>query len=408
VAINNPTSLEGLVVDGCFFENMKGQGSEQGQAVFVDEPGTGPVAVRIVNNEFNLTENWAVRLIRCRDAVIANNVSRNHRFGVALGSQGPVISMTRVQDVTIEGNVVVSYSDGAIDLTPSSATVSRNIRIGGNQFVSAQNAVEDVIIGGTAPGSTGAPEEVVIEGNLFYKSGRNIASLRINSCLRLICNDNLFDVLSVSSGNVGAIQLRGDGEGAGTANYNGPFTFSGNQLFGSTSGGSLYLFDLVSTLCTSGVLMEFRDNRGTGGTATFRSGASVTDVNVSLDGQGVDGFTFSGTVAPLFSHVRAGVVWPPVKSQTATPYTVTVDDDTILADATAGAITLNLPAVAGLRGKRLTVTRTSAANSVILDGSGAETIDGAATKSLDTQYATITIVCDGAAWYSVSRAGTIT
>lgn len=73
-------------------------------------------------------------------------------------------------------------------------------------------------------------------------------------------------------------------------------------------------------------------------------------------------------------------------------------------DAAAGTITATLPAAASSAGMRLTFKKITAANSLIIDGAGAETIDGAATKTCATQWAALTIYCDGVAWFIESTA----
>lgn len=79
---------------------------------------------------------------------------------------------------------------------------------------------------------------------------------------------------------------------------------------------------------------------------------------------------------------------------------------TVLADATGGAIVLTLPTAAsaysdGL-GRRYTAKKIdSGGNTVTLDGAGSETIDGATTKVLSAQYASVTIQSNGTAWFIV-------
>jgi hypothetical protein len=43
----------------------------------------------------------------------------------------------------------------------------------------------------------------------------------------------------------------------------------------------------------------------------------------------------------------------------------------------------------------------SGAGNVIIDGNASETIDGATTYTLTTQYESVTIVSDGATWWIV-------
>jgi len=96
-------------------------------------------------------------------------------------------------------------------------------------------------------------------------------------------------------------------------------------------------------------------------------------------------------------------------SKTAT-FTAFSDDatgspkDTYLCDATGGAITANLPAVADTRlGRRVCVIKTDASgNAVTVDGNAAETINGAATYSLAAQWKSVTLENTGTAWIVVA------
>lgn len=70
----------------------------------------------------------------------------------------------------------------------------------------------------------------------------------------------------------------------------------------------------------------------------------------------------------------------------------------------AGAVTLNLPAVAGLTaGTRIEVKDISgnaSTNNITIDANGSETIDGALTFVINTNYESVTLETDGTAWYS--------
>lgn len=80
------------------------------------------------------------------------------------------------------------------------------------------------------------------------------------------------------------------------------------------------------------------------------------------------------------------------------PYTVLVTDDVIRGDDTSGAITVNLPAVASSLGRKLRFKKLSASNSITVDGNASETIDGATTQALSSQYDSLTIICNGTSW----------
>lgn len=78
------------------------------------------------------------------------------------------------------------------------------------------------------------------------------------------------------------------------------------------------------------------------------------------------------------------------------------DDGLILADATAGALTVTLPSAANRKGHEVVVKRmNSGTNAVTVTAASGETIDGAATRALATQYDSLTLVSDGTNWVIV-------
>ncbi|MFH1745669.1 MAG: hypothetical protein ABIG44_01360 [Planctomycetota bacterium] len=87
--------------------------------------------------------------------------------------------------------------------------------------------------------------------------------------------------------------------------------------------------------------------------------------------------------------------------------TLTLDHlNRVLLIANTAARTLTLPAVAMARaGAWLRIVKTSAdVAAVTLDGSGAETIDGAGTYAdIDAQYDAVHLVCTGSEWIILSR-----
>lgn len=94
----------------------------------------------------------------------------------------------------------------------------------------------------------------------------------------------------------------------------------------------------------------------------------------------------------------------PTTSVTATTYTtlatdsvILVDDDTAAAEVT---VTLLAAATAG-DGFLLNIKKTGSTANVVIDGSGAETIDGATTNTLTTQYESVKLICDGTEWHII-------
>jgi len=88
-----------------------------------------------------------------------------------------------------------------------------------------------------------------------------------------------------------------------------------------------------------------------------------------------------------------------VNTKTAA-YTLTATDSVILADATTAAFQVTLPTAVGITGRQYTVKRiNSGANNVTAGCTDAETIDGATTFVLTTQYQSITVVSAGTVWF---------
>jgi len=81
-------------------------------------------------------------------------------------------------------------------------------------------------------------------------------------------------------------------------------------------------------------------------------------------------------------------------------------DKVIRADATSGTVTVTLVAAATAGdGFQIAVKKVdSSANTVIIDGSASETIDGAATLTLSTQYDVALLICDGSNWHVTNSA----
>lgn len=90
------------------------------------------------------------------------------------------------------------------------------------------------------------------------------------------------------------------------------------------------------------------------------------------------------------------------RTETAT-YTAVLSDEVILADATVGAFTINLPTAASAAGKQYTIKATSVAGgNVTIDANGSETIDGATTLVLSTTNRSVVIASTGSNWQILS------
>lgn len=82
-------------------------------------------------------------------------------------------------------------------------------------------------------------------------------------------------------------------------------------------------------------------------------------------------------------------------------YTVAATDDYVLVNASSGNVVISLMSAATVDGKKILVEKTdSSANTVTVDPSGAETIEGAATYVLTSQYQGVQVISDGTNWVS--------
>lgn len=88
---------------------------------------------------------------------------------------------------------------------------------------------------------------------------------------------------------------------------------------------------------------------------------------------------------------------------TTTALSVAANVFMVRVDATGGPVTITLPVANGNEGRQIAIKKVDASvNAVTVDGHAAETIDGAATFSLPTQYDTVVIYCNGSGWDVIS------
>jgi len=92
-------------------------------------------------------------------------------------------------------------------------------------------------------------------------------------------------------------------------------------------------------------------------------------------------------------------LYRPALTRVTTTYQAKLSDSYITGDSTGGAFTITLPPATGNIGARMFFKRINAgANAITISRSGAETIDGAATRSLASQWTVFRLFSDGANW----------
>ena len=166
---------------------------------------------------------------------------------------------------------------------------------------------------------------------------------------------------------------------------------------GGTAGGFVRMFSI------DGITYALPDDLSSGGTGSFlKKGAGPAGQPIWVALVAADLGT--GT-ADETKYLRGDLTWQigPTgegTTVTTTPYSVTAADYAVLVDATAGAITVDLPAAADADRRVLHVKKTdSSANAVTIDASGAETIEDATTQSLVLQGESLMLMSDGTQWW---------
>lgn len=81
-------------------------------------------------------------------------------------------------------------------------------------------------------------------------------------------------------------------------------------------------------------------------------------------------------------------------------YTITAIDDTIFVDTTSASVTITLPAAT--INKTIRIAKKVAANSLIIQRAGTDTIEGQTSLTITGQYSTIQLHSDGTStWYTM-------
>ena len=164
--------------------------------------------------------------------------------------------------------------------------------------------------------------------------------------------------------------------------------FVGDLLFGAHDGTSVE---------NSAGVFSFVDGPVSTGTVPLRlsfvtgnSGGTRTE-NLTVKASGNVGV---GTTTPNSTFVVNGSMQNKVDT-VASALTLNVTHNTVLGNATSGAFTITLPAcTTTIIGRRYMIMKTDASgNAVTVGRSGSDTINGATTNVLSTQYSKNTYVC---------------
>ena len=141
-------------------------------------------------------------------------------------------------------------------------------------------------------------------------------------------------------------------------------------------------------------------------------GSNATYISPGLDNVVVinsEGLTPTESNTMYYGNYK---VWPTFVSagkitaitHTDSPYTVQPEDWLILADTTAGSISIVLPDTTGIEGKHFVVKKTAPSNGTTLSaGDGSILIDGSTTYTMNSNYGIVWVAANGGQYWTIGQ-----
>ncbi len=256
------------------------------------------------------------------------------------------------------------------------------------------------------PGGDG----IHISGNYFHMTGTGFSQIPCDvSLINIKISGNIFFTESPSDANIGIFI----DSGATTA---ATWTIDGNTFLNMGYSAILYGNNHVvsnNRIKTTGASEQIALKSGTGHCVVnnvFQLGSGDRAVNnASGSAQFIKGnVLLGGAIVDGGDSISQPMGTTGVRERTANWTLQNENDNMVTMDATGGARTVTLPALASSLGADFFIKRmNSGGNAVTLARAGSDTIDGATSKSLDTQYACIHVRGGVTAWHVISTFGTV-
>lgn len=160
------------------------------------------------------------------------------------------------------------------------------------------------------------------------------------------------------------------------------------QVYGAYTDSSNYVRASLSSSTTAVTL------------AAETAGTGDDNINLILNSAGT-GKVGVNTASPKSTFDINGGIGADIVTKT-TDYTATDSNFTILCDATSNNITITLPTAASSTKRIYNIKKIdSSGNTVTIDADSSEQVDGALTQVITTQYSSLTIQCNGTAWWII-------
>jgi len=112
------------------------------------------------------------------------------------------------------------------------------------------------------------------------------------------------------------------------------------------------------------------------------------------------GIASSPTLLDNLNHIRYKLTHKHVDTVTQTSCVLNKSNDVVLCDCTSNNILVELPELTGIIGRTYRIKKIdSGGNTVTISGYGSEQIEGQITRSLSSQYSSLTIIAGNTEWY---------
>lgn len=307
--------------------------------------GTSSPAVRLhVTDDTTATPN----LVLEKDGVTGSQVLLEMRTDAYTDTEAHSIQWTTGGGATLVGSFGMAY-----DLTANTQDF-----VWGSQFDGGVSATENMRLKGGGELGLGVSDPATTVDMSGALTQRGVSSPGLSPAGQgIIYFDSALNKFRASENNGAFVDLIGGG---------------GGGIGGGGTAGQVAFFTSATDIASESNLTYDDTNN--------RLGINEAAPNSSLEVNG----SFAGAI-----------------TTTATNLTLDETHYTVLGDASGGNITVTLPlaSAAGKREYRIKRIDNSVSDTVTIAPSGADTIDGATSHTLDVQYESVTFVSNGSNWF---------